>query len=101
MPIALRRARGPAALVLAAGCLSMGLQPTRVGGDVAQPVIVARSRPVLTTDGRQFKDANGNGVVDGYEDWRLPVRARVDDLVTRMTLEEKAGLMLIDTIAPG
>jgi beta-glucosidase len=79
----------------------MGLQPARVGGDLTQPAIVARSRAVLTADGRQFKDANGNGVLDKYEDWRLPVRARVDDLVARMTLEEKAGLMLIDTIAPG
>ena len=47
------------------------------------------------------RDANGNGTVDRYEDWRLPVALRVDDLVSRMTLEEKAGLMLIDTMAPG
>jgi beta-glucosidase len=56
---------------------------------------------VLTIDGRQFKDANGNGTLDPYEDWRLPVEARVADLVSRMTLEEKAGLMLIDTMGPG
>ena len=60
-----------------------------------------RSRAVLTVDGQQFKDANGNGTVDRYEDWRLPVDARVDDLVSRMTLDEKAGLMLIDTMGPG
>src|SRR6476620_9007637 len=66
-----------------------------------QPTIRVRSRAVLTVDGRQFKDANGSGAVDRYEDWRLPVGARVDDLVSRMTLEEKAGLMLIDTIGPG
>ncbi len=56
---------------------------------------------MLTVDGRQFRDANGNGTVDRYEDWRLPVDVRVDDLVSRMTLEEKAGLMLIDTMGPG
>ena len=56
---------------------------------------------MLTVDGRQFRDANGSGTVDRYEDWRLPVEARVDDLVSRMTLEEKAGLMLIDTMGAG
>jgi len=108
MRIAVRRTLGPSAvgavaLVLAAACFSMGLQSVR-GRDersTEQPVIGARARGVLTTDGRQFKDANGNGTLDAYEDWRLPVRARVEDLVARMTLEEKAGLMLIDTIAPG
>ena len=73
------------------------------GGGVAatQPAIGVRSRPVLTVDGQQFKDANGNGTVDRYEDWRLPVDVRVGDLVSRMTLDEKAGLMLIDTMGPG
>ena len=56
---------------------------------------------MLTGDGRQFRDANGSGTVERYEDWSLPVEARVGDLVLRMTLEEKAGLMLIDTIGPG
>ena len=73
----------------------------RGGAAAPQPVIQVRSRAVLTVDGRQFRDANGSGTVDRYEDWRLPVDARVDDLVSRMTLEEKAGLMLIDTMGPG
>jgi beta-glucosidase len=37
---------------------------------------------------------NRNGQIDGYEDWRLPVDMRIADLVLRMTLEEKVGLML-------
>ena len=84
-------------------CLSAGvLAPAGSGGATAQqPAIQVRSRAVLTVDGRQFRDANGSGTVDRYEDWRLPVEARVDDLVSRMTLEEKAGLMLIDTMGPG
>ena len=36
-----------------------------------------------------------------YLDTSFPLDQRVDDLVSRMTLEEKAGLMLIDTMAPG
>ncbi len=67
----------------------------------SQPVVDSRSKPVLTVDGRRFKDANGSGQLDPYEDWRLPVDARVRDLVGRMTLEEKAGLMLIDTLNAG
>ena len=45
---------------------------------------------MLTVDGRQFRDANGNGAVDRYEDWRLPVEVRVADLISRMTLKEPA-----------
>jgi beta-glucosidase len=73
----------------------------RGGGADTQPVIGVRSRTVLTVDGLRFRDANGSGTLDRYEDWRLPVEARVADLVSRMTLEEKAGLMLIDTMGPG
>jgi beta-glucosidase len=65
------------------------------------PAIEARSKPVLTVDGLRFKDANGSGQLDPYEDWRLPADARVRDLVARMTPEEKAGMMLIDTLNAG
>ena len=83
-------------------CLSASvLAASGSGAAVQQPAIQVRSRAVLTVDGRQFRDANGNGTVDPYEDWRLPVHARVEDLVSRMTLGEKAGLMLIDTMGPG
>ncbi|GGC84436.1 beta-glucosidase [Tersicoccus solisilvae] len=60
-----------------------------------QPTLGARSSRILTVDGLEFKDLNGNGVLDPYEDWRLPVAERVADLVGRMTTAEKAGLMLI------
>jgi beta-glucosidase len=35
------------------------------------PVIKARVKSVITVAGLQFKDANGNGQLDPYEDWRL------------------------------
>jgi beta-glucosidase len=66
-----------------------------------QPRIEARSKPILSVDGLRFKDANGNGTLEPYEDWRLPTGQRVHDLVGRMSLEEKAGLMLIDTLNAG
>ena len=65
---------------------------------ISPPVIGARAKSVLNVRGTLFKDSNGNGALDLYEDWRLPVDDRVNDLVARMTLEEKAGLMLIDTL---
>ena len=42
-----------------------------------------------------FRDLNKNGKLDVYEDPRQPVEARVEDLLSQMTLEEKAGLMFI------
>ncbi|HEV8209901.1 MAG TPA: glycoside hydrolase family 3 N-terminal domain-containing protein, partial [Vicinamibacterales bacterium] len=63
-----------------------------------QPVIGARTKKVLSVDGWRFKDLNADGVLETYEDWRLPAEDRVRDLVGRMTLEEKAGLMLIETL---
>jgi beta-glucosidase len=101
MSIRVHHARGFIALSIAVGCLSMVVLPASGSSDVSQPSVETRSRAVLTVDGRKFKDANGSGTLDPYEDWRLPLRARVDDLLSRMTLEEKAGLMLIDSLGPG
>ncbi len=64
-----------------------------------QPVIGTRGKPTLTLDGLVFKDSNANGRLDAYEDWRRPVSERVADLVGRMTLDEKAGMMLIDSLS--
>lgn len=64
----------------------------------AQLPVRARAKPTLTVGGERFKDLNANGRLDRYEDWRLPVAARVSDLVGRMTLEEKAGMLLINTL---
>jgi beta-glucosidase len=87
----------PVALIfgaLLAGCAS-------TGGLTEQPAIGVRSKSILTVDGRQYRDLNGNGKLDGYEDWRQTVDRRVEDLVAQMTLQEKAGLMLIQTLNGG
>ena len=61
----------------------------------------------VAADGTSFRDLNGNGELDPYEDPRLPVEERVDDLLARMTLEEKAaqlfhqGLLVPDDGAVG
>jgi beta-glucosidase-like glycosyl hydrolase len=36
------------------------------------------------------RDLNKNGAIEPYEDWRQPVDTRVNDLMGRMTTEEKA-----------
>lgn len=49
--------------------------------------------PLIEVDGFAFRDLNKNGVLDPYEDSRLSVEERVDNLLGQMTLDEKAGLM--------
>lgn len=49
---------------------------------------------ILTVKGHAFKDLNRNGELDPYEDWRLPAEERAEDLASRMSIEQIAGLML-------
>jgi beta-glucosidase len=49
---------------------------------------------ILTVDRFGFKDLNKNGTLDKYEDWRLPFDERAQDLASKMTVEQIAGLML-------
>lgn len=49
---------------------------------------------ILEADGYAFKDLNGNGSLDDYEDWRLSAEERAADLASRMSVEQIAGLML-------
>lgn len=57
---------------------------------VAKAVDV-KARVVPVIDG--CRDLNTNGKVDPYENWRLPVEKRVEDLLSQMTLQEKIGQM--------
>lgn len=54
---------------------------------------------VIRTDTIEFRDLNKNGELDIYEDRRRPTDERVNDLLQKMTLEEKAGLMFVPPIA--
>jgi beta-glucosidase-like glycosyl hydrolase len=49
--------------------------------------------PLLSDGDFTFRDLNKNGQLDPYEDPRRSIDERVEDLLSRMTLEEKAGLM--------
>ena len=50
-------------------------------------------------DGVVFRDLNGNGTMEPYEDPRLPAADRVEDLLGRLSLEEKAGLMFTTMVS--
>ncbi|NBC03918.1 MAG: glycoside hydrolase family 3 protein [Bacteroidetes bacterium] len=55
----------------------------------------------IIVDGERFRDLNKNGELDPYEDFRQPVELRVEDLLSQMTVEEKAGLMFHSPAAVG
>lgn len=52
-------------------------------------------------EGGHYRDLNGNGVMDPYENPRLGVDERVDDLLSLLSLAEKAGLMFHTVIEAG
>ncbi|WP_167048026.1 glycoside hydrolase family 3 N-terminal domain-containing protein [Salinibacterium sp. ZJ454] len=62
------------------------------------PAVESHVKSVIKVNGRQFRDLNDNGKLDRYEDWRLSDQQRAADLLSRMTLEEKAGLMQIASL---
>lgn len=57
-----------------------------------------RVKDTIKVKGRTFKDLKANGTRNLYEDWRLPAEDRRANVVSLMTLNEKAGLMLTDIL---
>ena len=82
-----------AAILTIAGCSSVKQNQQAV----QQVQLGHRSAKLLKVDGFQFKDLNRNDALDPYEDWRLSYEVRSKDLVSRMSLEQKAGFILIST----
>lgn len=70
---------------------------SNAGGKKA-PSVEAHVKPIIKIGQSQFKDLNANGKLDRYEDWRLPTKMRVADLLPRMSMEEKAGIMQITSL---
>lgn len=62
-----------------------------------QPKLEVRKKKLIEKDGLKFKDLNNNGKIDPYEDWRLSPKERADNLVSLMTIDEKIGLMLVNS----
>lgn len=57
------------------------------------PMLIGILSFVKTAD---YRDLNKNGKKDVYEDINQPIEKRVDDLLSQMSLEEKAGQMFIN-----
>ena len=78
------------ALAVALGISALPVQ----AAEYQQPTLQARVKDIIEVDGYSFKDLNDNGELDPYEDWRLSAEERAEDLLSRMTPEQKAAQMV-------
>ncbi|MEO0898147.1 MAG: glycoside hydrolase family 3 N-terminal domain-containing protein [Bacteroidota bacterium] len=53
---------------------------------------------VLQKEGKSYRDLNKNKKLDIYEDINQPVEARINDLLSQMNIQEKAGMMFINGV---
>lgn len=49
---------------------------------------------ILEKDGKYFKNLSRSGQLERYEDWRLSPEERAEDLATKISINQIAGLML-------
>jgi beta-glucosidase len=75
----------------------VGISQKNVVNKKPQPFLGYKAVQILNLEGFQFKDLNKNGKLDKYEDWRLSNDTRAKDLLTKMSVEDKVGFMLIST----
>ncbi len=54
--------------------------------------------PFIEKSGIKYRDLNKNGKLDVYEDFNASLEDRVNDLVSQMNIEEKAGAMFVTMI---
>jgi beta-glucosidase len=54
--------------------------------------------PTLKANGEPYRDLNKNGKRDIYENINEPIESRVEDLISQMNLQEKAGTVFINMI---
>ncbi|MEH7118629.1 glycoside hydrolase family 3 N-terminal domain-containing protein [Neobacillus vireti] len=62
-----------------------------------QPNLEVRVKNIIEVDGLKFKDLNNSGKLEPYKDWRLSPKERAENLVSLMNIDEKVGMMLINT----
>ena len=59
------------------------------------PVIGTTVKSAIEVNGKYYRDSNGNGELDPFENWELDADTRVNDLVSRMTADQKLGMLTI------
>lgn len=62
-----------------------------------QPELEVRVKKIIEVDGLKFKDLNNSGKLEPYKDWRLSPKERAENLVSLMNIDEKVGMMLINS----
>lgn len=63
------------------------------------PATVMAQSSLVRTDGNiTYVDLNKNGKLDVYEDPTKPIEDRIRDLLKKMTIEEKAGMMFYSPV---
>lgn len=65
------------------------------------PTIGTTVKSAIEVNGKYYRDSNGNGTLDPFENWELNVDTRVKDLVSRMTVDQKLGLLTVGDRSPG
>ena len=75
----------------------VGISQKNTVNKKSQPFLGYKTVQIINLEDFQFKDLNKNGKLDKYEDWRLSNDARAKDLLTKMSVEDKVGFMLIST----
>ena len=63
---------------------------------VATITIISSIALMSFIDPPKYRDLNKNGKMDPYENPKLPIEKRIDNLISLMNIEEKAGMMFIN-----
>jgi len=64
----------------------------------ANYALLGAAAPVIKQNGKKYTDLNKNSILDPYENPEVSIEDRVENLLSQMTLEEKAGTMFITMI---
>jgi beta-glucosidase len=72
-----------------------GMKTRMPGTLVLLVAVIVIAVSCKTSTEKKYRDLNKNGKKDIYEDITQPVEARVNDLLSQMNVEEKAGTMFI------
>ncbi len=79
--------------IASAGAGLQYVEPVYYENGEGEPTIGVTLVGVLELDGKYFRDSNNNKALDPFEDWRLPVEERAADLLSKLSTEQRIGLL--------
>lgn len=85
-------------LLIFVASIEIGCQNNNAITSQANDVTMEKTILKKEHNGTFFRDLNKNGVLDIYENINQPIGARIEDLLSQMTLGEKAGMLFIDGV---